>query len=161
MDIPVWINADIMDSRDSSALRIPVDAKTYFEAAKKLERVTLSIGWTTRKLVEITQCYSLDCVNDMVQSIQGNNISETFPITFPVHAELSTKSTESFQFLYEEISKTNPTTFTIWSYAQDKVDAKKLQEFIELFGVDKVYLDIPDELRNELDLCWAQRNIFE
>lgn len=161
MNIPVWISADILDSLDGSGYRIPVDANQFFAAAKRLERSTLSIGWTTRQQTGAVQSYTFENINDMLKTIQDNEISGSFPITFPVHADIVTNSIESLKYLYEKISERHLTTFTLWSADQDKVDVEKMQAFIELFGVDTIYIDVPDELRNELDLSGAQKTINE
>lgn len=160
MNIPVWINADILNGPDGQSKPIPVDAKKFFEAAKRLENPTLSIGWTTPLHIGASQGYSDDGVQAMIKAIQDNQISKTCPITFPVRAALVVNSMESLKHLYEAVSKENPTTFTVWSANQDKVDAKRLQAFINLFGVDKVYVDVPEELRNELDLSGATSGLW-
>lgn len=86
----------------------------------------------------------------MIKAIDENNVNGSgHPITFPIRAIFANANT--LRHLYEHVRK-NKTTFTIWTGAGDTVNPKELENFIKLFGVDKVYLDVPDELRNGMNL---------
>lgn len=90
----------------------------------------------------------------MIKAIEENSLNGSgHPITFPIRAIFAVKSDNSLRHLYEHVSKNNDgTTFTIWNGAGDAVNPKELENFIKSFGVDKVYLDVPDELRNGMNL---------
>lgn len=132
----------------------PVDVRRFIIAANKLEKVTLSIGWTTGWHPGSTESYTHDHINAMIKAIEANRVNGSgHPITFPIRAIFAVKSTDTLRHLYEHVRKQNDaTTFTIWTGAGDTVDPKELQEFVKSFGVDKVYLDVPDELRNGMNL---------
>lgn len=146
------MNADILDGPGGTAT--PVDARRFIIAAKKLGKVTLSIGWTTGWYPGSTASYTHDHTNAMIKAIEENNLNGSgHPITFPIRAIFAVKSDSTLRHLYEHVSKNNDqTTFTIWNGAGDAVNPKELETFIKAFGVDKVYLDVPDELRNGMNL---------
>lgn len=146
------MNADLLDGPGGTAT--PVDAQRFIIASKKLEKVTLSIGWTTGWYPGSTASYTFDHTNAMIKAIEENNVNGSgHPITFPIRAIFAVKSDDTLRHLYEHVSRTNDeTTFTIWTSAGDKVNPKELETFVKSFGVDKVYLDVPDELRNGMDL---------
>lgn len=149
---PIWINADILDGPGGTAT--PVDVRRFIVAANKLEKSTLSIGWTTGWHPGSTASYTHDHINAMIKAIEDNNINGSgHPITFPIRAIFAITSNDTLRHLYEHIRKRNSeTTFTIWTGAGDIVNPKELENFVKLFGVNKVYLDVPDELRNGMNL---------
>lgn len=152
MTFPIWINADILDGPGGTAT--PVDVRRFIRSANKLENCTLSIGWTTGWHPGSIASYTHDHINAMIKAIEHNNLNESgHPITFPIRAIFAVKSNDTLRHLYEHVRKSNDaTTFTIWTGAGDIVDPKELQKFVKSFGVDRVYLDVPDELRNGMDL---------
>lgn len=149
---PIWVNADILDGPGGNAT--PVDARRFIIAAKKLEKVTFSIGWTTGWHHGSTESYTDDHVKAMITAVEENDVNGSgHPITFPIRAIFAVKSDGTLRYLYEHVRESNnATTFTVWTGTGDTVDPKKLEEFIKSFGVDKVYLDVPDELRNGMNL---------
>lgn len=114
----------------------------------------MSIGWTTGWSPGSTASYTPDYTNAMIKAIEENNVDGSgHPITFPIRAIFAVKSDSTLRHLYEHVSKINDgTTFTIWTSAGDTVNPKELETFIKTFGIDKVYLDVPDELRNGMNL---------
>lgn len=52
----------------------------------------------------------------------------------------------------ETVGQTNNVTLTIWSSANDFVDIDLLRKLIFSFGIDRVYVDVPDEVLNHLHL---------
>lgn len=151
MDYPVWINADIYRGPLENVLTVPVDAQIFFEGTKNLPNVTLSTGWTTRWGPNFTEGhYTDEQVNEMIDGIKGSNIRNH--ITFPVRAGIAGLSIAQLDHLYNSLKDTNPVTFTIWSSATDAVDVEKLRKMIFHFGVDKIYIDVPDDLLSKLQL---------
>lgn len=150
----VWVNADILKGPGGKA---PVDPVKFIDAAKELKNVVLSIGWTTEWSENLSNAtYTKENVEAMIKVITDTKIHNmSHPITFPIRAVYAASSKESLDHLYNEVKKINgdaATTLTIWSGKDDKVDAKALQEFIKGFGIDKVYVDVPIELRNNMNL---------
>lgn len=151
MDYPVWINADIYRGPLNNTQTTPVDATTFFNGTKSLPNATLSTGWTTRWGANFTEGhYTDEQVNEMIQGIKINNV--TNPITFPVRAGIAAQSLTQLDHLYKSLNESNPVTFTIWSSDNDTVDVKKLREMIFHFGVDKIYVDVPEQLSEKLRL---------
>lgn len=70
-------------------------------------------------------------------------------ITFPVRAGLVATSLAEMKDL---LQKYNGSTLTVWSNPKDEVNAPELQKLIMEIGVDKVYLDVPKALSDELNL---------
>lgn len=145
------LNSDIIEGPRGLKLK-PVDAKFFFEVAKRIKGSTLSIGWTTPLKINPNQKYSFDHVRAMIEAIRDSKIYGIYSITFPVRAALAINSQDTLKYLHEEVSRHNPTTFTIWSAQHDKVDAEQLRKFIKLFGANKIYVDVPEILLNELNL---------
>lgn len=151
MDYPVWINADIYSGPLNNTQTTPVDAQIFFDGIKTLSNATLSTGWTTRWGSNFTDgSYTDSQVNQMIDGIKRNNVAN--PITFPVRAGIAAQSIAQLDHLYKSLNDSNQVTFTIWSSVNDSVDVKKLKEMIFHFGIDKVYVDVPEELSDQLRL---------
>lgn len=149
-DYDIWINADIY-SGPVNATGTPVDADRFLTEAKKFTTATLSTGWTTRWGSDFTDgSYTRDQVNEMINGLKENDVKN--PITFPVRAGIAANSIEELKHLYVSLKNSNHVTFTIWSSASDYVDVEGLRKMIFSFGIDKVYIDVPEALYNQLDL---------
>lgn len=148
MKAPLWINADILEG-PGGPKSTPVDAKKFFEAvsAKELEETTLSIGWTTGDKVET---YTKEQVDAMIKVIVDNKIHESkHPITFPVRAAHAAESKDTLKQLYDEVSKKNKqVTFTLWTTENDTINKDNLQKFINSFGAEKIYADLPKDVKD-------------
>lgn len=150
------MNADILPG--PNATNTPVDAKQFFDAAKQLKDSTLSIGWTTNSNAIVKDSnanYTNSHVDEMIKAIKENKIEETsHPITFPIRAALAVLSKDTLTNLHHHVSEFHKQsiTYTIWSADKDEVDPKELQSLIQSFGIDKTYLDIPKNLRDQMDL---------
>lgn len=151
---PTWINADILPGPVNNTETVPVDPKRFFDAVKQLGPAVLSIGWTTKWSESSTDGqYTEAHVSEMLNVVKENRIDEAASvITFPVRAGITAHSLESLDLLYCSLKETNLVTFTIWSSAKDAVDVESLRKFIFHMGLDKVYVDVPDELKEQLRL---------
>uniref|UniRef100_A0A182SEN3 Menorin-like domain-containing protein n=1 Tax=Anopheles maculatus TaxID=74869 RepID=A0A182SEN3_9DIPT len=149
-----WINADILPGPVDNTATIPVDATRFFAAAKRLGKATLSIGWTTRWGADFAEgLYTEAQVDAMVSAVRANGIDKAGnPITFPVRAGIVANSVTSMIRLYCGLKDTNDVTFTVWSSADDAVNVEKLREFIFTMGLDRTYVDVPDDLHRKLHL---------
>lgn len=154
MNYPVWINADIVAGPLDNVLTTPVDPIRFLAGAKQLPNAVLSIGWTTRWGPEFTVgTYTQAQVTAMVNAIKSNGIAESgHEITFPVRAGIAAQSHDQLHELAAAINATNKVTFTIWSSANDMVNIDALRKFIFSFGLDKIYVDVPEEVSSRLDL---------
>ncbi|XP_069695619.1 protein FAM151B isoform X2 [Periplaneta americana] len=148
IDFPVMLNADILPGPVNSTT-IPVDADTFLELCAKLfPESTLSVGWTTRygDLV-INGSYSEEQVEAMEDALDRKQVTQ--PVTFPVRAGLAAKSGNTLT----RLKNINNSTFTIWSSEDDPVDVDLLRELIlNTLGRDRVYVDVPKSLSDELQL---------
>lgn len=145
MTYPVWINADIVNG-PVNATATPVNPEKFFSAAKNFTNSTLSIGWTTNYSGNGTAIYSDKHVDDMLKTIRENNVTQS--ITFPVRASIAAHSLTQMQTLLKNVTDS---TLTIWSN-DDIIDVKKLNELIVTVGVNKTYLDIPEDIMKQLTL---------
>lgn len=156
MKADLWINADIIAGPGKKAGGGEVNAKEFFDAIKASKDVankTLSIGWTT-ELGKDKVSYEKDHIDAMIKAIEDSKIPVGHTFTFPVRAAIAAESKETLHNLYDAVSKDRKVTFTVWSGEKDtdKVDVEKLQEFINSFGVDKVYVDVPEDLGSKINL---------
>ncbi|XP_020715972.1 protein FAM151B isoform X1 [Ceratitis capitata] len=160
MSHPVWLNADIISGPVNQSDTVPVDPARFFAGAAKFESAVLSIGWTTRWGANYTEgAYTAQEIDEMLLAIKNNNVTEKqHPITFPVRAGIAANSLDQLHRLVAAVNETNESSLTIWSSANDFVDVQKLRKLIFSFGFDRVYLDVPDELANQLELSRADTN---
>jgi hypothetical protein len=145
IDYPVWINADII-SGPLNSTTVPVDADEFLSKAKIFNNSVLSLGWTTTAPSEDTR-YTDDQINKMIDAIKRNDVGEE--ITFAVRAGTAARSLDQMKLLKDEV---NNCTLTVWSSAGDNVDVPKLRDLIFEYGVKRVYIDVPQDLYDRLDL---------
>ncbi|XP_028138418.2 protein FAM151B [Diabrotica virgifera virgifera] len=147
---PLWLNADILAGYFGTANKTePVDAKTFLAYANNVEQVTLSLGWTTCKCVP-DQTYGNIQIQEMIDTIHSNNVINT--ITFAVRACLIANTNRDKMKELLDSTKNNNSSFTIWSHHQDEVNIDSLKKVIAQFGVESMFFDVPQELREQLDL---------
>lgn len=158
MTCPVWINADILSGPVHSIVTKPVDANRFLQGCKQLPRATLSLGWTTLwgPLFQIGK-YTHEHINHMVDAINRNEISSIeHRITFPVRAGIAAQSEDTLTELFRRINhnrtESNCVTLTIWSSPHDYVNVPLLRQLIVTIGYDRVYVDVPADLRAQLNL---------
>lgn len=153
MSYPLWINADIIPGPVNNTQTEPVDPDRFLTECHELPNSTLSIGWTTQWGSNYTVgSYTSQQIDKMLEVIKTNNVNGTHPITFPVRAGIAAQSIENLQYLVAAISKKSNPTLTIWSSPNDSVNIDKLRQLILTFGVDRVYIDVPDDILRQLDL---------
>lgn len=160
----VWINADIIPGPGKKA-GSEVDAKGFFDAvhaAADLKNKTLSIGWTTELEKDKKTAYEQSHIDAMIKAIEDSQIPVGYPITFPVRAAIAAESKETLHNLFDKVKENErQVTFTVWSGQNDTVDEGKLQNFIESFGVSKVYVDVPKDLQDKLNLTGGAATVVK
>lgn len=148
----VWLNADIVQGPVDNT-KDPVDPELFLGACSAYPTATLSIGWTTTWGSNYTHGeYTQAQVNKMKEVIKDNSVPHKSPITFPVRAGIAAQSKFALENLMETINETNAVTLTIWSSEGDAVDVDKLRDLIFDVGLDKVYVDVPEDLKAQLRL---------
>ncbi|KAH8281711.1 hypothetical protein KR054_002429 [Drosophila jambulina] len=154
MTYPIWINADILSGPVEQNKSVPVDPDRFFAGCMRYKQAVLSIGWTTNWGADFRdgEYTEAQCEN-MLETLSANNVLSTGQsITFPVRAGIAANSEEQLHRLVAAVNETNESSLTIWSSAGDYVDVAKLRKLIFGFGVERVYLDVPEELASQLDL---------
>ncbi|XP_020799125.1 protein FAM151B [Drosophila serrata] len=154
MDYPVWINADILSGPVEQNKSVPVDPDRFFAGCMRYKQAVLSIGWTTNWGADFRDGeYTEEHCEGMLETLSANNVLSTGQsITFPVRAGIAANSEEQLHRLVAAVNETNESSLTIWSSAGDYVDVAKLRKLIFGFGVERVYLDVPEELASQLNL---------
>ncbi|XP_062121273.1 protein FAM151B isoform X1 [Drosophila sulfurigaster albostrigata] len=154
MTYPIWINADILAGPVDQNRTVPVDPARFFAGCNRYKQAVLSIGWTTNWGADFRDGeYTQSQCDAMLQAIRDNNVTSTGqPITFPVRAGIAANSIEQLHNLVAAVNDTNESTLTIWSSENDYVNVERLRQLIFGFGVERVYLDVPEELSSQLDL---------
>ncbi|PSN44146.1 hypothetical protein C0J52_15662 [Blattella germanica] len=153
VDFPVMLNADILPGPLNSTTK-PVDADQFLTTCvKQFPESTLSIGWTTRYGILIPNAsYTQEQVMEMEEVLKKNNVTQ--PITFPVRAGIAAKSADTLTYLK---NNTINSTFTIWGSESDPVNVDLLRELIlDVLGRDRVYVDVPKSLMDQLHLSSAK-----
>lgn len=150
---PIWLRAEIVQGPGSVAEIPPLDPKEFIDEVKKLDNVVLSIGWTTNRK-NSNSVYTEAHTNAMADVITDNKLDKihNLAINFPIRASIAVKSQGVLRQLYDVVKEKNPVTYTIWSKNEDKVNATELQQFINSYGIENIYIDLPDDLRKKLDL---------
>ncbi|XP_020281493.1 protein FAM151B [Pseudomyrmex gracilis] len=155
LTFPVFLNADILRG-PVNATAVPLNPKDFLKkAAEVMPDSTLSVGWTTRygKEHNITEGgYTSEQIKAMIDALIESNIKQ--PVTYPVRAGLVANNTEVIKTLLKNSTFVNA-TLTIWSSEGDSVNVAQLSKLIKEVGVDKIYVDVPDDLRNKLDFSGA------
>lgn len=147
VDYPFWLNADIV--RESRIpFPSPVDPDKFLSNAKTFNHslTVLSLGWTTG-ISSIFNSYRYSHIDKMVKTIQRNNVEQD--ITFAVRAALAARSRPQINSLRKKVKNC---TITIWSSTIDKVNIPELRNLIFDFGLNRVYIDVPADLLNSLNL---------
>lgn len=84
----------------------------------------------------------------MTEALSRNQV--TRPVTFPVRAGIAAQSIETLSAL---VHLSPPgTTLTLWSPETDPVDYVGLKKLVDGLGHNKVYIDIPKSMFNQLQL---------
>jgi len=69
-----------------------------------------------------------------------------------LRAGIAANSLSQIENLMNAINKTNNATITIWSSTNDNVNVNNLRNFMFHFGLNKIYLDVPEDLERQLNL---------
>ena len=126
----------------------PVNANKFLDLFQKyLPQSTLSIGWTTA--YENGSKYTQSQSNSALNSIRGyGKLFSGQRITYPVRAAYVYVSLEVLKNLVHETG--DQATITIWTALNDRVDPIEVASFINAIGIDKCYLDVPEEMEFEI-----------
>lgn len=136
----------------NQAKTIPVEPNRFLGACSKYDNAILSIGWTTLWGPNYNDGGYTDLeIDDMIAVIRNNNIVNR-NITFPVRAGIVANSLVQMANLFKEVSLQNECTFTVWSSPNDYVNILKLKQFIFDSGLNRVYLDVPKDVKDQLNL---------
>lgn len=150
---PIWLNADIIDGPCDSIHQKPLNANQFLSKCREFSHAVLSVGWTTDANATFNcSSYRANDIETMISSIKNNNITNKHCITFPVRAGIAANSIEQLYDLICRVNETHRATLTIWSAPGDHVNIDKLEKLISFIGFDRVYLDLPAELFNQLKI---------
>ena len=95
-----------------------------------------------------TGSYTPEIITNMTEALNRNAIVQ--PVTFPVRAAIAAQSIDTLSILIG--SSTPGTTLTIWhSSDSDHVDIHKLRILLEKIGRDKIYLDVPEKMKLDIN----------
>lgn len=143
---PIWLNADIL-AGPLNATTIPVNATEFLIKASPFTNSTLSIGWTTNYGANISASYREDQIKEMLDTIQSYNVTQN--ITFPVRAGIAAESISELSNLLKNVFDS---TLTLWSSEGDAVNVTNLRKLIQTVGINRTYVDVPQDLLSDLHL---------
>lgn len=153
---PVFLNADILPG-PVNATTTPVSPKSFIAGAMEiLPNSVLSVGWTTRygEKENITEGrYTEEQVQRMIDSVTEQHVKQ--PVTYPVRAGLAANDISAIKKLMENSTALKDATLTIWSSEGDHVNTEELSKLVRDIGTDKIYLDVPDDLKKMIDFSGA------
>jgi len=153
---PIWLNAEVLTGPGASGSAAPVDGLKFIDEAKKLDNIILSIGWKTIPMKDPKEGYTNEHTKAMEDILKNSKITtpeyKDVSLNFPINAFYAVKSKDILRTFYDIVKNTNPVTFTVRSQKDDKVDAKELEAFIKSYGTEHIYMDLPDDLRNQINL---------
>lgn len=96
--------------------------------------------------------YSSEQLQSMINALKESKVTQS--VTYPVRAGFAANDIDGIKTLLNNTTFTNA-TLTIWSSEGDPVDTAKLSKLIRDVGLDKVYVDVPKDLKNKLELSAA------
>ncbi|XP_047019726.1 protein FAM151B isoform X1 [Helicoverpa armigera] len=147
--LPIWLNADILPGPVDATTK-PVDPAKFLKLGSKHVCAVLSVGWTTNYGGNITEGeYTSEQIGTMLRMINENHINQT--VTFPVRAGLAANSQPVILDLLRETSSLN-SSMTVWSSEGDHVEVDRLRALILTVGLERTYLDVPQDLAGKLHL---------
>uniref|UniRef100_A0A8D8V2B3 Protein FAM151A n=1 Tax=Cacopsylla melanoneura TaxID=428564 RepID=A0A8D8V2B3_9HEMI len=145
--VPIWLNADILAGPVNPATP-PVDADTFLNVSvDNYPDDMLSVGWTTQYAPNGKYTFD-EHIDPMLKALNRNKVLKA--VTFPVRAVFATECIDLLNYLI----KTSPagSSLTVWmSNDADPVSIPKLRTLLSTIGKDKVFLDVPDFVRDRLD----------
>ncbi|CAB3372753.1 Hypothetical predicted protein [Cloeon dipterum] len=150
MGFPAWLNADIQQGPVNST-KNPIDSNQFLTECKlNFPESTLSVGWTTRYGIDVfppivSGEYTMEMAEGMLKALADNQITQ--PVTFPVRAALTANSESAILALLEG---TPNSTLTLWGPETDYVNVAALKEVVIKVGRERVYMDIPEKLKDQL-----------
>ncbi|XP_059055529.1 protein FAM151A [Achroia grisella] len=146
---PLWLNADILPGPVDATTK-PVDPAKFLSLGAKHPRSVLSVGWTTNYGGNITEGeYNRDQIGAMLRQLHENHINQT--VTFPVRAGLASNSQPVVLDLLRETAYLN-SSITVWSSEGDVVEVDRLKALLLTVGLERTYLDVPQDLASKLHL---------
>ncbi|XP_011267179.1 protein FAM151B [Camponotus floridanus] len=153
LTFPVFLNADIFPGPGGNNT-IPLNATEFLKGANEtIPQSIISVGWTTRYEKNSTEGrYSSEQLQSMINALNKNNVTQS--VTYPVRAVFAANDIDGIKTLLKNTTFTKA-TLTIWSSEGDSVDAANLSKLIRDVGLDKVYVDVPEDLKNKLELSAA------
>lgn len=95
----------------------------------------------------MTGQYSNQHISEMLETL--NQHKPTNRITFPVRAGLAAESKEQ---MFRLLEGSKNSTLTIWSSEGDNVNVDNLRKVIADAGLNKIFVDVPDDLKSQLRL---------
>ena len=160
----LWLNADILKGVESFCNSgptkncIPVEPNLFLKLCQKyFATAVLSPGFTTfysnnetlsTKNHSETAKYNKNLMNQMVETLKSNNCLRK-KINFPLRAIFAINSLEEIAYLLEKTGSNS--SITIWGEEKlDQPQIEKLKCLINKIGSHKIYLDVPEDLRNDV-----------
>lgn len=122
---------------------------------------------TYKRVVDVkAQGYSKEQCDEMLEKLQQAKVFEKKgqAINFFIRGHYVYESREHLLEMFKKVSETNPATFTLYTDEQYWIgehamknpvtpeNITELRETIEFLGPENVYLQVSDEIRQELDL---------
>lgn len=150
------MNAEVLKGPGAAENPKPLDGAKFIEEAKRMVNVVLSMGWKTVTKADSKEVYTSAHTKAMEDLLKNTKINspdyKDVPLNFAINAFYALNSKDVLNKFYEGAKKANPVTFTVVVKKDEKVDPKELEKFIQLYGIDHIYMDVPDDLRKQINL---------
>lgn len=149
----VWLHADVTKGPNGGEAKIQADK--FIGEYQRSSNNVLSLGWTTKKSSDSKTGYTEEHTKAMTEIvtdiIKKNNIEE--PLNVALRAVYIPESTTFLKNFFTETKKTHPKlTYSIWADKDDDFKHTEIQNFVQVIGVDNVYLSLTQDKRDKLNL---------
>ncbi|CAG9857474.1 unnamed protein product [Phyllotreta striolata] len=140
---PMVIAADILEGTSKPTLDSSMFFKLLENSKDLADKVILSVGWTNNAKL---RAYPDDGIKEMGKILKDK---KDFNFNFPVRACAVAKTNSTFKQLLTNITGS---TVTVFSMPNDTVNVDALRSFVLDIGVNRTFLDVPQDLRDKLRL---------
>lgn len=149
INFPFWLNGDVTNGpKGTGSAKIVSGSELIHLAQEFFPRATLSLGWVTSSHPDNgNYFYTEDQVQDLLNIMTASEIGNQ-TVTFPIRAMFMANSEAVLTDLLTQ-TEAQTATLTMWG-TDDIEDIESLKSVLDRIGRQRVYMDLPDDLADQL-----------